>query len=148
MTARRSQDDEQLTVEGPAKLDGNRDLFVAILAQVEDAQVAGEITKDRLPPDSESWAFWIGPAFKPPAFATFYEVGLDRVWLDILYVAPGARRIGLATKLIEAVRRESRARGCERILFGTLPSNVAMVALAGRQGFNVDSLNYSRDLCR
>jgi len=146
MTALQCHGDRQLSVEGPAKLDGNKDLFLAILAQVEDAQVAGEITKDRLPPDSESWTVWIGSAFKPLAFATFYEVGLDRVWLDILYVSPGARRIGLATKLIDAVRRESYLRGCRRILFGTLPSNVAMVALAGRQGFDIDSLKYAQDL--
>jgi ribosomal protein S18 acetylase RimI-like enzyme len=147
MTALVIPDCGQLAIEGPMKLDGNRDLFVAILVQVEGAQVADEITKDRLPPDSESWAFWAGPAFKPLGFATFYEVGLDRVWLDILYVSPGARRIGLATKLVEAVRGESRRHGCRRILFGTRPSNIAMVALAKRQGFEVESLNYAQDLC-
>jgi GNAT superfamily N-acetyltransferase len=146
MTALRSREDGELVVAGPVRLGGNAELLRTIREQVAVAQTAGEIIKDRMPPDSESWAFWIGSAFKPLGFATFFEVGLDRVWLDILYVAPGARRIGLGTKLINAVRGESGRRGCRRILFGTRPSNVAMVALAGRQGFDVDSLNYAQDV--
>lgn len=46
------------------------------------------------------------------------------LWLEDLYVTPGARRKGLATALLREVQAEARRRGCARVAWAVLDWNV------------------------
>jgi GNAT superfamily N-acetyltransferase len=137
---------QDLPIEGPAQLVEAPDVWASALRGIRAAQDAGNITRDRSDPDGEEWILWIGPRAAPLAFAIFYDVGLERTWLDFLYVAPPARRSGLATRLIERVSEKSKDLGFRRLLLGTAIGNAPMQALAGKLGFGQVAINFGKGL--
>jgi GNAT superfamily N-acetyltransferase len=63
----------------------------------------------------------------------------DYCYLQDLFVAPDARKLGIGRALIEAVEKEARARGASRVYWLTQESNATARALydqmAERSGF-------------
>jgi GNAT superfamily N-acetyltransferase len=117
-----------------------------ILQSIRAAQDAGDVPRDRSNPDGDEWVLWIGPPAAPLAFAIFYDVGRERMWLDILHVVPAARRQGLATRLIERAAEASKKLGSRRLLLGTVVLNTSMQALVAKLGFGQIAINYGRCL--
>ncbi len=137
---------QDLAIEGPAELGAVPDVWKAAMRGVRAAQDAGDIQRERSDPEGDEWIIWIGPKTSPLAFAIFYDVGLGRMWLDILYVTPISRRSGLATRLINGVGEASKTLGCRRLLLGTRIGNAPMQALAKKLRFGQVSINYGVDL--
>lgn len=90
--------------------DDRRRVFVA----ARGGEVVGFVTAHR-------WA-------PPPIYALSSEV-----YLDELYVAPEARRSGLGTRLVQAVRAWAEALGADRLRLGVLAVNEAGVAFWKKQ---------------
>jgi ribosomal protein S18 acetylase RimI-like enzyme len=57
-------------------------------------------------------------------------------WLEDLYVAPHARRRGVAAALVELTLERARARGCRRVELDVTEDNEAALALYRRAGFS------------
>jgi GNAT superfamily N-acetyltransferase len=71
----------------------------------------------------------------PIGFATFYETGHGKAWLDLVWVEGAYRGKGLGKKLLAAARREAAAMGLTRLEFGTQLDNAAMRGLAASVGY-------------
>jgi GNAT superfamily N-acetyltransferase len=71
----------------------------------------------------------------PIGFATFYETGHGKAWLDLVWVEGAYRGKGLGKKLLASARREAAAMGLTRLEFGTQLNNAAMRGLAAGVGF-------------
>ena len=72
-------------------------------------------------------------------YPSFSSVSMRRVWvLNDLFVAPGARRCGVAHALMEAVREFAHASGALRLVLETADDNHAAQAL-------YESLGYRRE---
>ncbi|MGH8214537.1 MAG: GNAT family N-acetyltransferase [Rhodanobacteraceae bacterium] len=72
-------------------------------------------------------------------YPSFSSVSMRRVWvLNDLFVAPGARRRGVARALMEAARAFARASGALRLVLETAEDNRSAQAL-------YESLGYRRD---
>jgi GNAT superfamily N-acetyltransferase len=71
----------------------------------------------------------------PIGFATFYETGHGKAWLDLVWVEGAYRGKGLGKKLLTAARREAAAMGLTRLEFGTQLDNAAMRGLAASVGY-------------
>lgn len=78
----------------------------------------------------------------PLAFATHWRPypGHKFVWVSLLFVDPGWRRRGLASRLLTDLRN-NLPDGYE-IGFGTMAANDAMMALAAKLGFAIHSTNF------
>jgi ribosomal protein S18 acetylase RimI-like enzyme len=61
--------------------------------------------------------------------------GAGDAFLEDLFVAPEARRRGVATALIGFVEERARARGCLRVDLDTNEGNLAALALYDRLGY-------------
>jgi len=105
-------------------------LLYHVLARYRAAQEAGELPgdADRKPPAADHAIVWCVDAHDIVGFATFYDVDLERLWLDVLWVDPRHRRRGIAKALLTAVRERSSA--SYRIMLGTDVDNAAMRRLA------------------
>lgn len=89
---------------------------------------------------------WVGFATverraPPPVF----ERG-PAAYLHELYVAPGRRREGIATVLLDAARAWARERGCERLALDVDAANGAARAFYADAGFEVARRRYEADL--
>lgn len=63
-------------------------------------------------------------------FPSFSSVSMERTFiLNDLYVAPGARRGGVATKLLDAAARYGRSAGAIRLTLSTVLDNDSAKAL-------------------
>lgn len=78
----------------------------------------------------------------------FSSVGLAKVWvLNDLFVAPTARRQGVALALMDAAHRFARETGAVRVELATAADNHAAQALYDALGYERDSFfHYSFDL--
>lgn len=111
------------------------------------AQAEGAITNLRATPTGDEACVYIGAPANPGGFATFYDVDHGRVWLDVLYVHPDFRRLGIATGLLALLETSCAAAGWRHILFGTSADNAPMRALIEKKrGLAVDSVEYRIDL--
>jgi len=78
-------------------------------------------------------------------FATFFHAGdVERVWLDLLWVAPEHRRKSAGTRLLAAVVAYGARHGLA-VEFGTLSSNSAMQGLATSVGLEPYVLRYRKE---
>ncbi len=72
-------------------------------------------------------------------FPSFTSVGAARLWvLNDLFVAPGARRRGVAEALMHAAEAHGRATGAARLVLQTATENAPAQALYRRLGWTVD----------
>lgn len=94
------------------------------------AQEAQDIPR-RAPPDGDSQAVFAltGPENRIGGFATFYEVNERRLWLDILWVEPEYRRLGVGSWLLRRVAETAKAQRLKAVALGHVENNTAMVAL-------------------
>lgn len=70
-------------------------------------------------------------------YPTFSSVSIRRIWvLNDLFVAPGARRYGVARALMEAAREFARASGALRLTLETADDNLAAQALYESIGYH------------
>ncbi|RVB16159.1 N-acetyltransferase, partial [Mesorhizobium sp. M7A.F.Ca.CA.004.05.1.1] len=68
-----------------------------------------------------------GQRSKPVGMAIYYQPeGHDLVWLDLLYVEPSHRGLGIATALIERTSAAAATMGAGRLDFGALCHNTRM----------------------
>jgi GNAT superfamily N-acetyltransferase len=139
MTERQFQFVEEIG-EGP--------LLDALRRGLAAAQEEGAITKLRADPTGGEACIYAGLATAPLGFATFYDAGLGRVWLDILYVRPGFRRAGLGRALLAEVERHAAAADFKHLLFGTAFDNSAMRALveSAHRGIAPEAVDYRIEL--
>ncbi|MCW5727230.1 GNAT family N-acetyltransferase [Parvibaculum sp.] len=124
------------------------DLLAATRRGLAAAQKEGAITTLRADIDGGEACLYVGLASAPLAFATFYDAGLGRVWLDVLYVRPGFRRKGLGRALLAEVERQSAGSGFKHLLFGTGFDNRAMRELveSAARGITPAFVEYRIDL--
>ena len=74
-------------------------------------------------------------------FPSFSSVSMERTFiLNDLYVAPGARRGGVAAKLLDAAARYGRAVGAIRLTLSTGIDNDSAKALYRGQGWKQDEV--------
>lgn len=115
------------------------DLFNDHLARV---QAAGEVTRDRKPfTGGEEYVCcrWADDAMV--AWAVFYQPeDYGKIWLDVIFVEPKFRRLGLGMSLLMKVMIAARERGLAGVSLGTGCDNSAMQALARQAGFASDHL--------
>lgn len=72
-------------------------------------------------------------------FPSFTSVGAQRLWiLNDLFVAPDARRRGVAEALMQAAEAHGRATGAVRLVLQTATDNAPAQALYRRLGWTVD----------
>ncbi|MBX3488888.1 GNAT family N-acetyltransferase [Parvibaculum sp.] len=124
------------------------DLLAATRRGLAAAQKEGAITTLRADIDGGEACLYVGLASAPLAFATFYDAGLGRVWLDVLYVRPGFRRKGLGRALLAEVERQSAGSGFKHLLFGTAFDNRAMRELVegDERGIVPEAVEYRIEL--
>lgn len=150
---------DERTFYGPVRLFSNPQVYSAVMSAYRASQSAGDFPMDRDDPTGEErvvWATlpeekhdWSGRVISTETvvgFATFYEVSNDRMWLDLLFVAPEHRRRGLARELLLLVRDASIRWGSLRLLFGTGLANLPMNRFADRIGFTEESVTYAMPL--
>lgn len=66
------------------------------------------------------------------AYAIYYEtysnfLARPVLWLEDIYVDPSARRLGVASAMMERLKAEARSRGCGRIAWAVLDWNVEAI---------------------
>lgn len=80
-------------------------------------------------------------------YPSFSSVSAARIFvLNDLYVAPAARRTGVASRLLEAAATHARSTGAVRMSLSTAVDNHAAQALYARHGWVRDDAFYSYDL--
>lgn len=72
-------------------------------------------------------------------YAIYYEtysnfLAKPVLWLEDLYVAPSARRLGVASGFMTALQNEARSRGCGRIAWAVLDWNVDAIRFYEKVG--------------
>jgi GNAT superfamily N-acetyltransferase len=78
-------------------------------------------------------------------FATFYHTDvIERVWLDLLWVAPEYRRKSVGTRLLAAVVAYGERHGLA-VEFGTLAGNTALQGLAESFGLRPYTVGYRKE---
>lgn len=117
-------------------------LLAAVRERFAQAVAEGAITRFREPPTGEESIVWISDGAALHGFATYFDVGHGRLWLDVLWVWPERRRQGIGGRLLDAV--VARAGGFEQVMFGTLAGNGAMQGLAASRGFQIEGHFYAR----
>jgi len=119
-----------------------RGLYARVMTRYRAAQKAGELPgpTEREEPTDENAIAWCSSRTSLLGFATFYDVGLARLWIDVLWVDPRHRRQGIGRALIAAIRLHVSAD--YRLLLGTMTENAAMHRLADTIGFRPISTTY------
>lgn len=96
-------------------------------------------------PTEEEMVVLAADDFGPIGFATFYHVGdVERVWLDLLWVAPAHRRKSVGTRLLAAVVAYG-GRHRLAVEFGTLSGNTALRGLAESFGLQPHTIGYRKE---
>jgi len=111
---------------------GEGPLLDAIRQGFAEAQDAGLITKLREDPTGTEACVYVGSKDSPEGFATFFDAGLGRVWLDVLFVRRECRRKGIGRALLAEVARRSAGAGFKHLLFGVDADNWLMRDLVER----------------
>lgn len=76
-------------------------------------------------------------------YPSLSSVSMKRIWiLNDLYVAPGARRLGIGRRLMDAARDLARRTGAIRLELTTERSNITAQALYERCGYARDDVFY------
>ncbi len=81
-----------------------------------------------------------------PFHASPVYVDVAEVHIGELYVRPGARRLGVALHLLDAVAASSREQGARRVRFGVASANAAARSLVARWGAAPLAVTYTRDV--
>lgn len=113
----------------PALLAACRQLTKVAIAQ-------GELLGRRGTVEDHSAIVWFGRANAPVAFATFFDGGHRRIWIDIVYVRREFRRRGCGRAMLAEIEARAKARGgFDELHFGTALENDVMRAVAAGTGF-------------
>ena len=133
----RRADPGDLTVLAPL-LDDYRVFY----GQPSDPGTARDFLQARLE-RSESVVFLATLEGRPAGFTQLYPlfttVGLAPIWLlNDLYVAPQARRSGVARALLDAAREHGRDTGARRLMLNTERGNLAAQAAYEGHGWQRD----------
>jgi len=117
--------------------------------------LAAQLIEHQLPADPERVARGLDAAFRPGSPAWLFvaeqegravgvflanqivsvEKGGETLWIDELYVTPGARRTGVARAMLDSVANEARRRGLRALDLEVVPSQQAAFALYRSLGF-------------
>ena len=89
--------------------------------------------------DERAYILGVKEASGLQGFAVFYQLPFDAE-LQAITVVPGARRQGIATRLLERGIVQARAWGSERLLLEVRESNLAAIDLYRRAGFQCDGV--------
>lgn len=134
-------------------------IFLSDLADADRLRFASKMLKaaqdeGAIPPDrpglvgSEECVFALSVR-RYGGCAVFYQPeDHDFLWLDVLYVVPSLRRLGVGITMLEKVFVEARQRGLSGVRLGTQVSNTPMQALAAKAGWTAESLTFHRDARR
>src|ERR1035441_3581306 len=98
----------------------------------------------RPPPASASSVF--ATASGPRARSAGRRAAAEDCWLDDLYVAPQARRLGLGRALVQRTLARARERGCHRVELDTNEDNHSAIRLYRSLGFSDTAKGASRSL--
>lgn len=110
-----------------------------VLDRFRAAQAEGHIPPRPLPRNDDAVVVALdGETFA--GFATYHPTDDNRLWLDVLWVEPGHRRRGIATRLLDEVERAARLGKCRGVCLGHEPYNAAMAALMQRTGWEIDHI--------
>lgn len=121
------------------------DQYDFVKAGFEIGQAAGDFPAYRNGPTGEEMVALATDGEDLLGFATFYHAGEpERVWLDLLWVAPPHRHKSAGTRLLAAVVAYSERHGLA-LEFGTLSSNKAMQGLATSFGLEPYVLSYRKE---
>lgn len=132
-----------IILEGISSLQPSQYDFVR--AGFEAGKAAGDFPSYREGPTSEEMAVLAVDDFGPLGFATFYHTdSAERVWLDLLWVAPEHRRKSAGTRLLAAVMAYGERHGLA-VEFGTVAGNEAMQKLAESFGLQPYSIGYRKE---
>lgn len=108
-------------------------------------KVAEDFLRDRLEAGESVVFFWRdGPSGPLAGFVQLYpsfsSLSADRLWiLNDLYVAPEARRRGVARALLAAAHDFARSTGASQVVLATAQSNHAAQALYESMGYVEDA---------
>ncbi len=117
--------------------------------------LAAQLIEHQLPADPERVARGLDAAFRPGSPAWLFvaeqegravgvflanqivsvEKGGETLWIEELYVTPGARRRGVARAMLDHVANEARRRGLRALDLEVVPSQQAAFALYRSLGF-------------
>jgi len=117
--------------------------------------LAAQLIEHQLPADPERVARGLDAAFRPGSPAWLFlgehdgravgvflanqivsvEKGGETLWIEELYVIPGARRTGVARAMLEHVANQARRRGLRAFDLEVVPSQLAAFALYRSLGF-------------
>ncbi len=129
------------------------DAYRRFYEQPEDLQGARQFLEDRLQPGESVVFIAEGPDGSPQGFAQLYpnfsSVRAARTWLlNDLFVAPEARRQGVAEALLGAAAAFARARGAARMTLSTSVANTTAQNLYERLGWQRQEgfIEYALDL--
>jgi len=119
------------------------DAYRQFYKQSPDLEGARRFLTERLGRD-ESVVFGVIENGRAIGFAQLYpsfsSVSMTFVWiLNDLFVVPEARRLGVATALLRAVREFAKTRGAGRLVLSTAVDNKSAQALYEREGWQIDS---------
>lgn len=124
-------------------------LFATVLNAYADGIAEGHFPADRhVPTGTESCAFYALDDVEPIAFATFYQPQDDRpfYWLDLLWVEPEFRGRGIGGELVSFISDRATLAGMDRIEFGTLVGNDAMLRFARQLNADEFSVTFRLNL--
>lgn len=86
-----------------------------------------------------------GQAWRPVGMAVHYQPeGWTSLWLDLLYVEPDFRRLGVGRKLVTAVMQRADMLGLPKVELGAMLDNQPMQSLAFSFGFENTRVDFSR----
>lgn len=113
-------------------------LFEAVQEYFAEGVKAGQFPSYREAPTGDESVLFVGSHAAPLAFATFFPVHTSGLWLDLFYVRPPHRRKGIGRHLLTGVKSWAHEHDFDRVLFGTLSTNSAMLGLARATGFGLE----------
>lgn len=146
MTAIQSFGDFVVVFPG-TPLCGHPDVAKVVAEMFDAAQGAGFIPKDRSPLDDDSAFMWAADNKSGAIIgaAVFFDAGMDRVWLDFIYVNANRRHQGIARTVLGGLLQLGTV-GAKKVMFGTHLDNVAMRQFARAEGFRETSITYEARL--
>lgn len=136
---------QEITI-APLPLSVARNLAL-VRAMVDSGQREGTIPKDRHLVDPSEKCICAMDDGRFVGVAVFYDLDDWKcIFLDILYVRPTYRRLGIGSMLLSMVETSSPVGGeYPLIRFGTISSNEPMHAFAAKHGFAPYATFFTKD---
>ncbi len=110
-----------------------------------DGVTSGDFPAERVPPNGSEWCALLRLGNSIIGFATFFPYGMkDAMWLDLLWIAPSARRRGFGRFLVDAVFDKATGLGYRHLDLGTGWDHPARAMFGGTGRFTKTSVVYRR----